>query len=210
VLGETEIYGLRFRVDPHVLIPRPETEELVDIIIKENIGFYGRIIDFGTGSGCIAVSLGKHLPQARVTATDISQEALIVAKENAALNGVNINYIRSDIMMQHEIIDGRFGIVVSNPPYIRESEKRLMHKNVLGFEPALALFVPDNDPLKFYLRILEVSRNLLEPGGKIYFEINEAMGNQMTETVDKAGFREVRIVKDLNGKERIIKGIFNG
>ena len=210
ILGETEFFSLRLKVDPRVLIPRQETEELVDLVIKDNPGFRGRIVDFGTGSGCIAIALGKHMPGSSVTATDISAEAISLAKENADANNVVIEFIQEDLFAPNLTIKGSAGIVVSNPPYVRESEKALMHINVLGFEPAQALFVPDDNPLKFYKRLLEISVQILEPGGKFYFEINGAMGRELGETAARSGFSGVEIVKDMNGKDRFIKGIFNG
>lgn len=209
LLGETLFYDCTIKVRRGVLIPRPETEELVDLIIKENTGFNGKILDIGTGSGCIAVALAVKLPGSNITAVDISGPALETAEENARLNKVRITLIKADVLKEDLRTTGRSDIIVSNPPYVRNSEKAFMHRNVLDFEPHEALFVPDSDPLLFYRVILEKSVNLLNPGGKIYFEINEAMGSLLLELTCSYGFKDVRIVKDINGKERIIKGTKN-
>jgi release factor glutamine methyltransferase len=206
ILGETIFYDLPFKVTGATLIPRPETEELVDLIIKENKGFTGDIIDFGTGSGCIAISLAVNLPDAKITGIDISDEALIVAKENALLNKATVTLLKSDILkFDYEAVDN-FDIIVSNPPYVRGSEKIFMKKNVIDFEPNLALFVSDSDPLVYYRSILNVAQKILRRGGKVYFEINEAMGKFMTELFETFGYSSIQIVQDINGKERIIKG----
>lgn len=210
ILGETEFYGNNIKVSEHVLIPRQETEELVDLIIKENRDLSGRIIDFATGSGCIAIALAKNIPGAVVTATDISPEAISLAQENARLNNAAVTFITSDLNDPLPAAIPPSEIIVSNPPYVRESEKKLMHRNVLDFEPHIALFVPDNDPLIFYRRLLEISVSALKPGGKAYFEINEAMGAELERMMGKYGFNEIKIISDLNGKERIIKGKLNG
>jgi len=210
ILKETIFYNCMIRVNEHTLIPRQETEELVDLIIKENRGYSGEITDIGTGSGCIAIALAKNIPQAHVTAIDISPEALDAAKHNAAINAVTIRFIEADIHVPDKIHCLAAGIIVSNPPYIRESEKKLMHRNVLEHEPHLALFVPDNDPLKFYKAILKSSERLLSPSGRIYFEINEAMGNEVASLTESYGFGSVVVMKDLNGKERFVKGEKNG
>jgi len=210
VLGETEFYGNVIRLNEHVLIPRQETEELADLIIRENRDLRGRIIDIATGSGCIAITLAKNIPGAILTATDISAEAISLARENAILNSVNITLVISDLTGPlHESIM-QADIIVSNPPYVRESEKKLMHRNVIDFEPHTALFVPDDDPLVYYRHLLDISRSALNCGGKVYFEINEAMGSDLVNLMNVSGFREIKLVKDLNGKERIIKGTLNG
>jgi release factor glutamine methyltransferase len=210
ILGETEFYGIRLKLNHNVLIPRQETEELVDLVIRENSDFRGRIIDFGTGSGCIAITLGKNLSGVSITATDVSPEALSIAEQNAEMNGVRINFLKSDLLEPFPSDIQPAGILVSNPPYVRESEKDLMHRNVTDFEPHIALFVPDEDPLKFYRQILMISGSLLEPEGRVYFEINEAMGNALRNLVAQYDFRKIGIIKDLNGKDRIIKGTKNG
>ncbi len=207
ILGETEFYGLRILLNEGTLIPRPETEELVHLIIKENKGFSGKIVDFGSGSGCIAIALAANIKGAEVSGIDISEKATEKAKENAALNGVKVNFITGDMLnpdirsLQHT------GIIVSNPPYVRESEKALMHSNVLDYEPPSALFVSDTDPLKFYISLVNTAKKILLPGGKIYFEINEALGDDMTDLLLSSGFSDVSIVRDINNKDRIIKGV---
>ncbi|TAL59659.1 MAG: peptide chain release factor N(5)-glutamine methyltransferase, partial [Bacteroidetes bacterium] len=192
------------------LIPRPETEEMVDIIIRENKYFKGNIADLGTGSGCIAIALAANIPGAVITGIDISEEALRVARENARMNNVSISYIKCDILNFNSRLLNKTGIIVSNPPYIRNSEKQFMNKNVLDFEPSQALFVPDSDPLKFYSAILKIADKILNPGGKIYFEINEAMGKSMIQLFESFGYSEIHVIRDINNKERIIKGVKNG
>jgi release factor glutamine methyltransferase len=210
ILGETVFYNCNFRVNEYTLIPRQETEELVDLIIKENKGYQGHIIDIGTGSGCIAITLARNLPGTRITAIDISAEALETAKLNAADNAVTVCFLKADILVPVKIPCKPAGIIVSNPPYVRESEKNVMHKNVLEHEPHRALFVPDNDPLLFYRAILDLTGVLLKPEGKIYFEINEAMGSEVASLAKLYGMDRVVIIRDLNGKERFIKGEKNG
>ncbi len=207
ILGETIFYNCLIRVNNATLIPRPETEELVDIVIRENINYHGKIIDIGTGSGCIAIALAANLPGTQVTGIDISDEVIRIAKENAQLNNVAVSFVKGDVFsFNYDIID-KAGIIVSNPPYVRNSEKDLMGKNVLDFEPHLALFVTDYNPLVFYQAILEVAENVLAPGGKLYFEINEALGDQMIRLLESFRYSEIQIVADINAKERIIKGI---
>jgi release factor glutamine methyltransferase len=210
ILGETVFYNCKIYVDGNVLIPRPETEELVDLILKENRNYKGSIIDFGTGSGCIAIALAYNLPDAKILATDISGEALALALKNAHYNHVKINFVKSDLLTDMNPSFPQAGIIVSNPPYIRPSEKDLMHRNVYDFEPHDALFVPENDPLVFYRAILETSKKILSANGKIYFEINEAMGDEMKKLCESSGFINIQIIKDINGKERIVKGTRNG
>lgn len=207
ILGETNFYDCIIKVNSSTFIPRPETEELVDLIIRENRGYAGNIIDFGTGSGCIAIALAKNLQESAVTGIDISGESITIAQENALLNKVSVQYIKNDIFNFDSEIIKKSGIVVSNPPYVRNSEKELMNKNVLDFEPPLALFVTDSDPLTYYRAILKLSENILLPGGKVYFEINEAMGKCMVQMLESSGYKEVHIIEDINSKERIIKGI---
>lgn len=209
ILGETSFYNCLIKLNPETLIPRPETEELVDLVIKENRGFTGKILDIGTGSGCIAIALAVNLPGAKIAGIDISEEALAIAKENALLNRAPVDFFRADIF---NIVPGLFNgtdIIVSNPPYIRDSEKSQIARNVLHFEPHSALFVPDSDPLLHYRAILELAENILKREGKIYFEINEAMGDQAAELIISYGFSGVEIVRDLNGRRRFAKGIRN-
>lgn len=209
ILGETTFYNRIIRVDSATLIPRQETEELVDLIIRENEGYTGNIIDIGTGSGCIAIVLSANLPGSVVTGIDISDEAIRVAEKNALLNNVAVSFVQGDIFnFDFEIIN-KAGIIVSNPPYVCDSEKQFMSKNVLGFEPHLSLFVPDSDPLIYYKAILQLADKILLPGGRLYFEINEVMGKQMVKLLESFLYSGIKIVKDINSKERIIKGIKN-
>jgi release factor glutamine methyltransferase len=210
IIGSTDFFNCIIRVNETTLIPRQETEELVDFIIRENKNFKGRIIDFGTGSGCIAIALAKNISGASVTGTDISSGALSVAMENAELNNVKVDFIKDDIFNPVAIYKIETGIIVSNPPYVRDTEKQFMHRNVLAHEPPEALFVTDSEPLIFYRAILETAERILIPGGKIYFEINEALGKEMMELLEEFGYSESRLINDLNGKARIIKGVKNG
>jgi release factor glutamine methyltransferase len=210
ILGETDFYNCTIRVNNETLIPRPETEELVDLIIKENKGFRGSIVDAGTGSGCIAIALAVNLPEASVSGFDISEKALETAKINACLNRVNVHFFQSDIFDQKEDFLSRTDIIVSNPPYIRESEKKYMEPNVLNFEPHNALFVPDSDPLKYYKSLIALAEKSLLPGGRIYFEINEAMGEEIKGLLNTSGYSEIKIINDINNRQRIAKGKKNG
>jgi len=203
VLGHTEFYGLPFRVDERVLIPRPETEELVRWIAGDWRGKSPAVLDIGTGSGAIAVALARSLPGSAVTALDVSPGALEVAGENARANGVEVRAIRCDVL--RETPAGEYDMIVSNPPYVRESERTSMHPNVLDHEPGLALFVPDDDPLRFYRRIAELGLALLKPGGALYLEINEAFGAETAALLEGSGYTDVRLRKDLFGKDRMIR-----
>ncbi|HXA00861.1 MAG TPA: peptide chain release factor N(5)-glutamine methyltransferase [Cytophagaceae bacterium] len=205
ILGHTEFYGRKFTVNKNVLIPRPETEELVDLIIKENrknkdLG----ILDIGTGSGCIAISLSKEILHSKVFALDISKDALSVAQQNAKDLNAEISFIEADITndLENKPEDLKFNLIVSNPPYVTDAEKTLMHQNVLAYEPGTALFVRDRDPLLFYRMIIEFSLQHLLPNGSCYFEINEAFGNEIKELFEKNDFTNIRIVRDLRGKDR--------
>jgi release factor glutamine methyltransferase len=209
ILGETTFFSCTIKVNWATLIPRPETEELVDLIIKENKGFSGSILDIGTGSGAIAIALAVNMPGCTVIGTDVSEDALSVAAENNKVNHSSVLFVCDDILRTPP---GRFtdiGILVSNPPYVRESEKKLMSNNVLGFEPHSALFVTDEDPLKYYSAILKLAGTSLLKGGKLYLEINEALGLETSLLVQSHGFRETTIIQDLNGKERFVKAIRN-
>ena len=210
ILGETAFYNCTIRVNGSTLIPRPETEELVDLIVRENRGFQGNIIDFGTGSGCIAIALAANLPMSVLTGIDISEEAISIARENAALNNVKSSFIRGDIFTLDPETISKAGIIVSNPPYVRDSEKLLMGKNVIDFEPPLALFVTDSDPLLYYNAILKLADKLLLAGGRLYFEINEMMGRQLVQLLESFEYSEIEIVSDINNKQRIIKARKNG
>jgi release factor glutamine methyltransferase len=207
ILGETVFYDCTIRVNKATLIPRHETEELVELIIRENRSFSGNIIDIGTGSGCIAIALAANMPGSLVTGIDISEEAIILARENALLNNVNVSFLKGDIFSFDNEIVKKAGIIVSNPPYIRNSEKQFMNKNVLDFEPHLALFVTDSDPLVYYNAILNTAEKILIPGGKLYFEINESKGKSMVCLLESHGYSGIEIVADINSKDRIIKGI---
>ena len=210
VVGETHFYNCTIKLNGFTLIPRPETEELVDLIIKENKGYTGNIIDFGTGSGCIAVALAANLPLSFVTGVDISEEAIIIAAENAVLNNVKVSFIKDDIFNFSQKTVVRSGIIVSNPPYVRNSEKLLMSKNVLEFEPHLALFVTDSNPLIYYEAIVRLAEEFLLPGGRLYFEINEMMGTSLISLLELSGYSDIEVVSDINDKERIIKSRKNG
>lgn len=205
IIGETEFYGLPFKVDKNVLIPRPETEELVEWIVQNHKNQHNiKILDIGSGSGCIAISLAKNLPKAKVSAIDISAEALNVAKNNAALNQVNVNFINSDILTIVELPDV-FDIIVSNPPYVRELEKDQMQQNVLANEPHIALFVKNENPLLFYDKIAELAKNHLTENGVLYFEINQYLGNETVELLKTKGFKNIEVKKDIYGADRMMK-----
>jgi len=210
ILGETVFYNCHIKVNSSTLIPRPETEELVDLIIGENKDYSGSIIDFGSGSGCITIALAANLPLSIVTGVEISDDAILVARENAALNNVNVSFINADIFNFDSKTVDRSGIIVSNPPYVRNSEKLQMNRNVLEFEPPLALFVTDSDPLIYYDAIIKLADEILLPDGRLYFEINEMMGGSLAALLKSAGYSDIEIVKDLNEKQRIIKCRKNG
>lgn len=205
ILGETEFYGLKFKVNPSVLIPRPETEELVNWIISENKKVTGNILDIGTGSACIVLALKANLNATNVFAIDISEEALETAKLNANINNLNVIFQKADILNWKNYNWENYDIIVSNPPYIRVSEKKKMEKNVLNFEPENALFVPDENPLLFYQSIAKFSKKYLQKNGKLYFEINEALANETKLMLAAIGFENIEIKKDINGKNRMIR-----
>lgn len=208
ILGHTEFYGEKFDVNSSVLIPRPETEELVQWIIKENQDFKGQILDIGTGSGCIICTLSKYLPKAACYGIDKFPEALKVGSKNAAYLNTKIDFCQYDILnWKNNRLDQKFDIIVSNPPYIRQAEKRIMKSNVVKYEPSTALFVDNDQPLIFYETILAFSHHHLNDGGKIYFEINEFYGNEMKALLEKNNFVEIEIHQDVNGKDRMIRGI---
>jgi len=209
ILGHTEFYGLTFKVNPSVLIPRPETEELVEWIISSvGTGHWasGNILDIGTGSGCIAITLKKHLNEAQISAIDISVEALKTAKENAELNDVIVDFIEADILNpKSEIEIPKFEIMVSNPPYVTLYDKTQMRQNVTDFEPHTALFVPEDDPLLFYKAIADFASTHLKKGGLLFFEINENYGEQIVELFSIKSFKNTELRKDMSGKDRMIK-----
>lgn len=200
VLGETEFYGFRMFVTPEVLIPRPETEYLVEKIVKEHSSIPS-ILEIGSGSGCISIALKKNFPEAEITSVDISDEALKIAQKNAEENEVEINFIESDIFQN---IEGKFKVIVSNPPYIPDYEYKELSSEILEFEPKLALEA-DDDGLFFYKKIIRESPEYLLPGGYLYFEIGYNQGKRIKEFAKSNGFGEIEIVNDLNGFERIIK-----
>ncbi|AWW31034.1 peptide chain release factor N(5)-glutamine methyltransferase [Echinicola strongylocentroti] len=203
ILGEAPFYGRDFKVNPSVLIPRNETEELVHLIIKENPYSGLRILDIGTGSGCIPITLYLEMADPLVTAIDISEHALQTAKENASIHDAKVSFIQTDILSGTLPISD-LDILVSNPPYVRELEKAQMHKNVLEYEPSLALFVSNADPLIFYRTITSKGLDALKPDGKLYFEINEALASEMEELVSELGYQNIKVHQDLQGKDRIL------
>lgn len=203
LLGETEFCGLKFVVDENVLIPRPETAEIVERIIENSVGGE-KILDLGTGSGCIAVTLAKKIQDAAVTAIDISEGALSIARRNAEYSDAKVDFRRDDILNLHLGEDEQFDIIVSNPPYICESEKSQMHKNVKDFEPSEALFVHDCEPFIFYRAIFETAERHLNENGIIYLEINERFGEEMKSLASGYGFGEIMILKDFREKERCL------
>ena len=218
ILGETEFYGLRFEVNENTLIPRQETEELVELIIKSSefrVSSFGlKILDIGTGSGCIAISLAKKIPNAEVFAIDVSEKALATANKNAELNNVIVNFINTDILKIEDLQNLRtsnfvlptlFDIIVSNPPYVRNLEKAEIKPNVLEYEPHLALFVEDTDALLFYRKIAELAKKNLNSDGKLYFEINQYLGKETVQLLEDLGFRNVTLRKDVYGNDRMIQ-----
>ncbi len=205
ILGETYFYGMNLKVNRSTLIPRPETEELVDMIVKENNDIKDlSILDIGTGSGAIAIALSRNLPFSQVSAIDISSEAIVTAKENAENLHAKIDFNEDDVF-KYEPETNAFDIIVSNPPYIDNSEKADMESNVLDYEPHSALFVPDDNPLVYYTRIAEIALNALKKYGKLYFEINPHHAYDLKTYLEKENFTEVSIVKDTYGKDRFIK-----
>lgn len=213
VTGTASFYGMDFKVDNNVLIPRQETEMLVDSLLNSLLAEHSRsgdlsvkILDIGTGSGCIAISLKKNLSGANIFAIDVSPKALYIARENAKFNEVDVSFAKYDILSEDNFpFKENFDIIVSNPPYVMNSEKLLMHKNVTDFEPSLALYVDDKDPLIFYRSILcFAERHQPERKPSIFFEINENLGKEMLELCKSFGY-QAEIIKDLNGKDRFIK-----
>lgn len=201
--GRTLFLGREFWVAPGVLIPRPETEELVELMLKE-IPADARILDVGTGSGCIAISLAKELPDTLVTAWDVSPEALSVARANARKLQADVRFVECDVLACQVDEVGLYDVIVSNPPYVTEAEKADLEPNVLQWEPSLALFVPDDDPLRFYRRIAVLGRDMLADGGRLYFEINRAYGREMVEMLRAMGYVGVRVEKDLSQNDRFV------
>ncbi len=208
LLGQTSFYGLEFEVNPAVLIPRPETEELADWIIKENIQTQIsrelEILDIGTGSGCIAISLAKNISNSKVSAVDVSDMALATAKKNAERNEVTVSFINQNIL-QTDDLGKTYDIIVSNPPYVRNLEKQEIKKNVLDNEPHLALFVEDNDALIFYKKIAELAQKNLALNGQLFFEINQYLGKETVALLSKMDFKNIELRKDIYGNDRMIR-----
>ncbi len=222
IIGETEFYGLKLKVNKHTLIPRPETEELVDFIIKSVASSVSlqsqprsnkplKILDIGTGSGCIAIALAKNIPGAKVYAMEVSENALKLARENAKSNGVEVTFIHQDILTARHVelfpASQKFGLIVSNPPYVRHLEKVEIKNNVLNYEPHLALFVEDNDPLVFYRAIAQFAVENLTENGQLFFEINQYLGEEMIRLLEGFGFQEIELRKDLFGNDRMLKAM---
>ena len=217
ITGEAWFYGLRFEVNENTLIPRPETEELVEWILNSSITQHPspiNILDIGTGTGCIPISLKANLPQANVSAIDISEKALEVAKRNAELNKVEINFIEANILEVEDLsilstsnsqLPASIDIIVSNPPYVRNLEKQEIKKNVLDYEPHLALFVEDTDALLFYRKIAKLALKNLTPNGLLFFEINQYLGKETVELLESLGFKNIELKKDIYGNNRMIK-----
>lgn len=207
LLGTTHFYGLELEVNSNVLIPRPETEELVDWIVQKskfkNQSSKFKILDIGTGSGCIAISLVKNLPNAEVFALDVSEKALATAKRNAELNQVKIQFIHQSIL-ETEDLGQQFDLIVSNPPYVRDLEKHEIKKNVLDNEPHLALFVEDDDALIFYRKIAQLAQKNLSLNGQLYFEINQYLGQEMVDLLQEMGFKNTELRKDIYGNDRMM------
>ena len=211
ILGETFFYGLRFVVNENTLIPRPETEELVALILSNNhvkTASNLKILDIGTGSGCIAISLVKNISTATVFALDVSEKALEIAKINAEKNDVAVTFLLKNIL-ETDDLEQNFDIIVSNPPYVRNLEKREINKNVLEYEPHLALFVEDDDALLFYKKIAALAQKNLFPDGKLFFEINQYLGKETVELLEKLDFKNIQLFKDIYGNDRMISAIYS-
>ncbi|ASB48708.1 peptide chain release factor N(5)-glutamine methyltransferase [Alkalitalea saponilacus] len=209
ITGQTEFMGLIFRTDKRALIPRPETEELVHLIINDFSDQISNILDVGTGTGCIPISLKKNWPKANVETWDLSDDAISLAKENAELNHVEIIFSKTDVLTSPPVLR-KYDLVVSNPPYVTNSEKKVMDNNVLNYEPHLALFVEDGEPLLFYDAISTLGAKALLPGGYIYFEINEKFGKEVCQLLDAKNYKKTIVIKDLSGKDRFVKAVWPG
>ncbi|TDS12264.1 peptide chain release factor N(5)-glutamine methyltransferase [Sphingobacterium paludis] len=207
IIGEADFFGLRFQVNEHTLIPRPETEELVDWIIRQHQHEKSlSILDIGTGSGCIAITLAQHLESARVDALDISNAAIATARQNANRLHVDVNFIEADVLEWDVFMEQsqQYDIIVSNPPYITPKEQEHMHTNVLRYEPHAALFVEEHNPLLFYATTADLAKQHLKDGGTMYFEINQYLAEQTMDLIRKKGFADIVLRKDLNAVERMI------
>ena len=211
ILGETFFYGLRFEVDENTLIPRPETEELIALILSNyQIETSGnpKILDIGTGSGCIAITLAKNILNSDVFAIDVSEKALNIAKKNAEKNKVAITFLQKNILTTEDL-EQNFDIIVSNPPYVRQLEKAEINANVLEYEPHLALFVENDDALIFYKKIANLAKKNLKLNGQLYFEINQYLGKETVELMEKLGFKNIQLCKDIYGNDRMISAIYS-
>jgi len=214
ITGETEFFGLPFKVNKHTLIARPETEELVEWMLKIIPPLSGArgvlaqeeyaVLDIGTGSGCIAITLAKHLENATISALDISEEALLIAGQNAKINEVTVTFFQTDILSA-KVLPRQYDVIVSNPPYVRDLEKQKMQKNVLEYEPEIALFVTNDDPLLFYRTIAQLAKKYLKPNGFLIFEINEYLSDEMKSMLETMGFQDIEIKKDIFKKPRMLK-----
>ena len=202
ILGETHFCGMKIKVNESTLIPRPETEELVEWILKEN---FNSVLDIGTGSGCIAIALAKY-SNAEISAIDMSADALKLARENAILNNVNVLFNKQDVLEENEL--DKFDLIVSNPPYVLTSQKKEMNENILNYEPHSALFVSDSNPLIFYNKIISLATNSLNSNGKLFFEINDRFANTLVDILFKNGFVDIELKKDINDRNRMIKAIW--
>ena len=207
IVGDTEFFGLPIKVNEAVLIPRPETEELLELILSNEKAKGQKILDIGTGSGCIAIALLKNMSEAHLTGIDISADALELAAENCVNNQTTIKFEQIDILDQNQWkLLGQFDLIISNPPYVTHFEKNKMQENVLNYEPHMALFVPDNDALVFYEAILDFSVKHLNKNGRFYFEINESKGNEIVKLAKSKSFLKVRLHQDIHGKNRFVSG----
>ncbi len=209
ITGKTDFMGLTFEVNPDVLIPRPETEELVSWVLSFHTENHELdILEIGSGSGCIPVALSKNLQKARIRSLDLSKKALSVAKSNAKIHGVSIDFQQIDILAVRDL-DETYDLIISNPPYVRESEKEQMHGNVLRYEPETALYVTDEDPLLFYKKIGRLAQTGLRPGGELFFEINQYLGEQLISLLTDMGFGYIELKKDIYGADRMIRAVKN-
>lgn len=204
IVGFTYFFGHKFNTNPNALIPRPETEELVDWVVKDHFNTAPTILDIGTGTGCIPISLKLELPNSNCFGLDISEEALALARSNAQALEADVNFIKCDILNE-DLQNNSHDVIISNPPYIPQSEKQLLHKNVIEHEPDLALFVADNDPIIFYRTIAEKALLSLKSGGALYFEIHESFGQDVIEMLSSLFFRDIKLAQDLQGKDRMIR-----